>query len=151
MTVTHPEVTRYFMTTSEAVQLVLQASVLPEAQGSIAMLDMGEPVKIVDLARNVARLSGARVGKDVEIQFVGLRAGEKLHEVLASDEERTTPTGVEKVRILEWENGRLWELNVLGRLTGLTEASSDDLRIFLSEMVGSARRKSGTPRIAARG
>lgn len=151
LTVTHPEVTRYFMTTSEAVQLVLQASVLPEAQGSIAMLDMGEPVKIVDLARNVARLSGARIGKDVEIEFIGLRAGEKLHEVLSSDEERTTPTRVDKVRIIKWENDRLWELNVLGRLAGLTEASSDDLRIFLSAMLGSARRQSGTPKIAAGG
>jgi FlaA1/EpsC-like NDP-sugar epimerase len=134
------------MTTSEAVQLVLQASVLPEAQGQIAMLDMGEPVKIVDLARNVAQLSGARVGKDVQIRFIGLRAGEKLHEALASEEERTTPTRVEKVRIVEWRNGRPSDHDLLGRLDemldGLSEESADDLRIFLSAMVGAAHEHS---------
>ena len=146
LTVTHPDVTRYFMTTSEAVQLVLQASVLPEAQGQIAMLDMGEPVKIVDLARNVAQLSGARVGKDVQIRFIGLRAGEKLHEALASEEERTTPTRVEKVRIVEWRNGRPSDHDLLGRLDemldGLSQESADDLRIFLSALVGAAHEHS---------
>jgi FlaA1/EpsC-like NDP-sugar epimerase len=137
------------MTTSEAVQLLLQASMLPEAQGGIAMLDMGEPVKIVDLAKNVARLSGARVGKDVEIEFIGLRAGEKLHEDLASEDERTRATRIEKVRIVECEHGRLWEIDVLGRLQGLSTATPDDLRIFLSAMVGV--RGKGPRSIAARG
>lgn len=150
LTVTHPDVTRYFMTTTEAVQLLLQASVLADAQGRIAMLDMGEPVKIVDLARNVARLSGARVGKDVQIEFIGLRPGEKLHEDLASAEERTTPTRVEKVSIVEWENARLSDCDVLARLDGLGNASADDLRIFLSAMVGTAR-ENGPRRIPARG
>jgi FlaA1/EpsC-like NDP-sugar epimerase len=149
LTVTHPEVTRYFMTTSEAVQLLLQASMLPEAQGGIAMLDMGEPVKIVDLAKNVARLSGARVGKDVEIEFIGLRAGEKLHEDLSAEDERTRATRIEKVRIVECDHGRLWELGVLGRLHGLSTATPDDLRIFLSAMVGV--RGKGPRSIAARG
>lgn len=143
LTVTHPDVTRYFMTTSEAVQLVLQASVLPEAQGRIAILDMGEPVRIADLARNLAQLSGLRVGKDVEIRYIGLRAGEKLHEALASDEEETAPTGVEKVRIVEWKNGGSRELDILERLDGmhsrLSLSSADDLRLFLSSLVGSAR------------
>lgn len=101
LTITHPEVTRYFMTTSEAVQLVLQASILKEARGRIAMLEMGEPIKILDLAHNLVRLSGMRVGVDVQIVFTGLRPGEKLHEELASPSEMTLPTAVEKVRIID--------------------------------------------------
>ncbi len=101
LTVTHPDVTRYFMTISEAVQLVLQASTLQAAKGQIAMLEMGEPVKIVDLARNMIRLSGLREGHDVMIEFTGLRPGEKLHEMLAGDGERTSPTLVDRVLLVE--------------------------------------------------
>lgn len=87
LTVTHPEMTRYFMTTREAVQLVLQASALgvahpAETAGGIYVLDMGEPVKILDLAHQMIRLAGLRPDKDVEIVFSGMRAGEKLSEQL---------------------------------------------------------------------
>ncbi|HMA15497.1 MAG TPA: nucleoside-diphosphate sugar epimerase/dehydratase [Kiloniellaceae bacterium] len=98
LTVTHPEMTRYFMTVREAVELVLQASALgtaspPAEAGQIYVLDMGEPVKIVELARQMIRLSGLKPDTDVEIRFTGLRPGEKLHEELFHGGEALTPTG----------------------------------------------------------
>jgi len=101
LTVTHPEVTRYFMTIPEAVQLVLQAAALPDAAARISMLDMGEPVRIVELAENLVRLSGLEPYKDVPIVFTGLRPGEKLHEELMADREETVPTAVSKIRVVQ--------------------------------------------------
>jgi FlaA1/EpsC-like NDP-sugar epimerase len=101
LTVTHPDITRYFMTIPEAVQLVLKAAALPEAAGRISMLEMGEPVRILDLAENLIRLSGLEPYKDVPIVFSGLRPGEKLHEELMSDVEATIPTSAEKVHVVE--------------------------------------------------
>jgi FlaA1/EpsC-like NDP-sugar epimerase len=101
LTVTHPDVTRYFMTIPEAVQLVLQAAAVPEAAGHISMLEMGEPVRIVELAENLIRLSGLEPYKDVPIVFNGLRPGEKLYEELMSEVEATMPTVVEKVRVVQ--------------------------------------------------
>ena len=96
ITVTHPEVTRYFMTIPEAVGLVLQAGALGKG-GEIFVLDMGEPVKIVDLATQMIELSGYRAGEDIEIQFSGLRPGEKLFEELSHHKERLTETGHPKI------------------------------------------------------
>ena len=100
VTVTHPETSRYFMTIPEAVQLVLQASVLEEARDRIVMLEMGRPVKIAELARNLIRLSGLEPDVDIPIVFTGLRPGEKLHEQLTSDCEETIPTRYEKIRVV---------------------------------------------------
>jgi FlaA1/EpsC-like NDP-sugar epimerase len=92
--------TRYFMTIPEAVQLVLQASLLPHLRGNIAMLEMGNPVRIVDLAKRILRLSGSpsRVGKD--IIFTGIRPGEKLREELTWTDEDLMATGVPKVHLV---------------------------------------------------
>ena len=98
ITVTHPEICRYFMTIPEAVQLVLQSAVLGRG-GEILMLDMGQPVKIVDLATDLIRLSGYEVGKDIEIKFSGLRPGEKLYEELFIPGEKYEPTEHKKIVI----------------------------------------------------
>jgi FlaA1/EpsC-like NDP-sugar epimerase len=87
LTVTHPEMTRYFMTIPEASQLVLQAGMLGQS-GKVFVLDMGEPVRIVDLATDMARLSGLNPGSDIDIQFTGIRSGEKLTEELFTDREQ---------------------------------------------------------------
>jgi len=98
VTVTHPEMRRFFMTIPEACQLVLQASAVATG-GQICVLDMGQPVKIVDLARNLILLSGLKPEKDIKIQFTGMRPGEKLYEELSTLLEDTIPTEHEKVRI----------------------------------------------------
>jgi FlaA1/EpsC-like NDP-sugar epimerase len=100
LTVTHPDATRYFMMIPEAVQLILQASLLPEVRGQIAMLDMGEPVRIVDLARNLLRIAGLPHKNGKSVVFTGLRAGEKLHEELVAPGELTNRTSIEKVCIV---------------------------------------------------
>ncbi|MEZ5100598.1 MAG: nucleoside-diphosphate sugar epimerase/dehydratase [Thermoleophilia bacterium] len=96
VTVTHPEMTRYFMTIPEAAQLIVQAGALGES-GDVFVLDMGEPVKILDLARNMIRLSGKEPDVDVAIEFVGVRPGEKLHEELWADGERPEATAHPKI------------------------------------------------------
>jgi FlaA1/EpsC-like NDP-sugar epimerase len=115
ITVTHPEMTRYFMTIPEASQLVMEAGLLGET-GKVYVLDMGEAVRIVDLASDMARLSGLTPGRDIEIQFSGLRPGEKLHEELFLDQERsstklhpkvfeTNPQGISPDRLMEGLEG----------------------------------------------
>jgi O-antigen biosynthesis protein WbqV len=105
LTVTDPEVTRFFMTVREAVELVLQASALsPAAQhddsrGKIFVLDMGEPIRIVDLAHQMIRLAGLRPGRDIEVEFIGLRPGEKLHEELFHPAEPLMATANPTIRL----------------------------------------------------
>lgn len=91
VTITHPEITRYFMTIPEACQLVLEAGVMGEG-GEIFIFDMGKSVKILDLAKKMIKLSGLTLGKDIQINFTGLRPGEKLYEELLCDKESTIPT-----------------------------------------------------------
>ena len=96
ITVTHPEITRFFMTIPEACELVIEAGVMGYG-GEIFIFDMGKPVKIFDLARKMIKLSGKELNKDIEIVFTGLRDGEKLYEELLSDQENTIPTHHEKI------------------------------------------------------
>ena len=102
VTVTHPEMTRFFMTIPEASQLVIQAGAMGEG-GEIFVLDMGEPVRIVDLAADMIRLSGLKVGEDIEIKFTGIRPGEKLFEELHSNGERRIATSHAKIMVAESE------------------------------------------------
>lgn len=98
VTVTHPDIERYFMTIPEAARLVIQAGGLAEG-GEIFILDMGEPVKIVELAKSLIQLSGKTLGEDIEIVFTGLREGEKMYEELLMDEESTQPTSHKSIMI----------------------------------------------------
>ncbi len=91
LTITHPEVTRYFMTIPEACQLVLEAGAMGKG-GEIYIFDMGKAIKIIDLAKKMIKLSGLELGKDIQIKYIGLRPGEKLYEELLNDKENTLPT-----------------------------------------------------------
>ena len=125
VTVTHPEVKRYFMTIPEAVQLVLQAAAL--GRGSeIFMLDMGAPVRIADLARDLIRLSGLEPGRDIEIQYTGLRPGEKLFEELFGADEVYEQTRHEKIFV--YRNGHTD--GAVGALTDPGPASPDASRLW---------------------
>lgn len=104
ITVTHPDICRYFMTIPEAVQLVLQGAILGRS-GEVLMLNMGEPVKIVDLASELIRLSGYEVNKDIDIVFTGLRPGEKLFEELFIEGEEYEPTQHEKLFVVKNASG----------------------------------------------
>ena len=99
VTVTHPEITRFFMTIEESAQLILQAFTMGEG-GEIFILEMGTPVKIVDMARDLIRLSGKEPDTDIEIKFIGLRPGEKLYEELITEGEGIVKTGHEKILVL---------------------------------------------------
>lgn len=109
ITVTHPEITRYFMTIPEACQLVLEAAIMGRG-GEIFIFDMGQSVKILDLAKKMILLSGMVPGKDIDIVFTGLRNGEKLFEELLNDKENTIPTHHEKImiaRVMTYEYGEI--------------------------------------------
>jgi len=141
ITVTHPDITRYFMSTSEAVQLVMQAGLMSKG-GEIFVLDMGEPVRIINLAKDMIKLSGFSED-EIKIEFSGLRPGEKLYEELLADDESTLPTPHEKLRIAsarmvdkKWVNSLLkWidstldkdELTVKNELEHWVEEYSPDL------------------------
>ncbi|MGH7458049.1 MAG: polysaccharide biosynthesis protein [Longimicrobiaceae bacterium] len=137
LTVTHPSVTRYFMTISESVQLVLQAAALPEARGCVSMLEMGEPVRIVDLAESLVRLSGLEPYKDVPIVFTGLRPGEKLYEELMSEVEATVPTSVEKIRIVRTDeaDGKKVRVGMDRLVTALELNDSPDAVLAICSLV----------------
>ncbi len=104
VTVTHPEVTRYFMTIPEASQLILQACAQGEG-GETFILEMGTPIKIADMARDLIRLSGKEPDREIEIRFTGLRQGEKLYEELIAEDEDVVATSHEKIMVLKSCNG----------------------------------------------
>jgi FlaA1/EpsC-like NDP-sugar epimerase len=135
VTVTHPEVTRYFMTIPEAVQLILQA-VSMGAGGEVFVLDMGDPIKMLDLARNLIILSGFVPGKDIDIMFTGLRAGEKLYEEPLSKRENVDATKMDKIYIADLKkvnNGFEKDLEDLHQM--IHEYNSDELIRKLKEIV----------------
>ena len=107
--VTHPEMTRYFMTIPEAVQLILQAGAIGE-RGEIFILDMGDPIKILDLAMDLIRLHGLVPGEDIEVQFTGVRPGEKLYEELLYDTETLSKTSHPKIRMVEEPATMPWDM-----------------------------------------
>jgi FlaA1/EpsC-like NDP-sugar epimerase len=143
VTVTDPAMIRYFMLIPEAAQLVLQAGGLPE-NGAVYVLDMGEPVKIVDLARDVIRLSGFEVGKDIEIVFTGAQPGEKLYEELLTSDEGTQASKYEKIFVAKQGSMSDDQLEAaLGQLETLARGrDTSGIRQFLLELIPGARLKS---------
>jgi FlaA1/EpsC-like NDP-sugar epimerase len=122
VTVTHPEMTRYFMTIPEAAQLIIRAGAIGES-GDVFVLDMGEPVKIVDLAHNMIRLSGKEPGRDIAVEIVGVRPGEKLHEELWAAGEDPAPTSHPKIFRAAAQNvDPVWLEDELAELGHLVEA-----------------------------
>jgi FlaA1/EpsC-like NDP-sugar epimerase len=131
ITITHPEITRYFMTIPEAVQLVLQAAVIGHG-GEVFMLNMGQPIKIVDLAKDIIRLSGYELGKDIDIAFTGLRPGEKLFEELFIPGEQYDPTQHEKI-LTVGNASRLITQNIETQVKELCQAAvENDTNLIVS-------------------
>lgn len=148
VTITHPEMKRYFMTIPEAVQLVLQAGSMAKG-GEVFVLDMGEPVKIYDMACTLIELAGLRPHKDIEIKFTGLRPGEKLFEELLAAEEGTSATTHEKIFCANLQDVDAQKLALgLNRLQQTVEA--EEVRKILAELVpgfSGYRRKSDKPQL----
>ncbi len=135
ITVTHEDVSRYFMTIPEAAQLVLEAGYIGDG-GEVFVLDMGEPVKIMDLAKRLIKLSGLELGKDVDIEITGLRPGEKLHEELMYDIDSCMKTQNDKIYISEIKNS---QINLNSELIELKEAAEnidrEQVKTKLKELV----------------
>jgi FlaA1/EpsC-like NDP-sugar epimerase/lipopolysaccharide/colanic/teichoic acid biosynthesis glycosyltransferase len=142
VTITHPDMERYFMTIEEAAQLVLQAGAMGKG-GEIFILDMGEPVKILDLAKDIITLSGLRPNEDIEIVFTGVRPGEKLFEELQTNEEQMTKTRHPKIYIgklaaypEETVQQALQKLQLLA-----TNSSENEIRLYLNSFLSEAQLK----------
>jgi len=135
ITVTHPEMIRYFMLIPEAAQLVIQAGAMGRG-GEVFVLDMGEPVRILDLAKDMIRLSGLRAGDDIEIEVTGLRPGEKLYEELYSDQEQHSRTKHAKIMVAKSETRPLLAvLHELGQLTEILDGPNEVIREKLGQII----------------
>lgn len=141
VTVTHPDIIRYFMTIPEAVSLVLQAGAYAKG-GEIFILDMGEPVKIDDLAKNLIRLSGYTLGVDMEIEYTGLRPGEKLYEELLMNEEGLQDTDNKLIHIgkpIEFDKEKFFDN--LERLKSSAYSETGDIRAIIKEVAPTYKPK----------
>jgi FlaA1/EpsC-like NDP-sugar epimerase len=135
ITVTHPDIERYFMTIPEAARLVIQAGLLGNG-GEVFVLDMGEPIRIADLAHDMVRLSNLEVGRDIEIRYTGLRPGEKLYEELFTEHEKLLDTAHPKIHSAEIkavgvENTEI----VIEQLTTVLHRPADEVRALLHQFV----------------
>ncbi|MFD0930373.1 polysaccharide biosynthesis protein [Methylophilus glucosoxydans] len=134
ITITHPEITRYFMSIPEAAQLVLQAATMGNG-GEVFVMDMGTPVKIIDLARDMIKLSGLQE-QEIRIEFTGLRPGEKLYEELLADDENTLPTSHEKLRIAQARSAdSLWLTQLLEWLATIPHLPESQIKQDLQRWV----------------
>jgi FlaA1/EpsC-like NDP-sugar epimerase len=145
LTVTHPDITRYFMTIPEACQLVLEAGIMGNG-GEVYVFDMGSPVKILDLAKRMIELSGKRVGDDIEIQFTGLRDGEKLYEELLNDHELVKITHHPKIMIAQVNPGAYSKIrNQIELFAELIEKNNEfdmvrHLKVLVPEYISNSSR-----------
>ena len=145
LTVTHPDITRYFMTILEACQLVLEAGIMGNG-GEVYVFDMGSPVKIVDLARRMIELSGKKVGLDIDIQFTGLREGEKLYEELLNDHELVKITHHPKILIAQVNPNSYHKVrNQIELFTELIEKNNEydlvrHLKVLVPEFISNSSR-----------
>jgi len=135
VTVTHPDITRYFMTIPEAARLVVQAAVIGES-GQVLILDMGDSVRIADLARDMIRLAGRDLA-DIRIEFSGLRPGEKLYEELLADKDTTLPTSFEKLSIAKLDDDAQARrvLHWLREASQQGQLSDQQIRVCLKDLL----------------
>jgi FlaA1/EpsC-like NDP-sugar epimerase len=144
VTITHPDMQRYFMLIPEASQLVMQAGAIGQG-GEIFVLDMGEPVKILDLALELVRRRGLEPGRDIDIEFTGIRPGEKLFEELAADDEQTRPTAHPMIRVWELPKASGQQMKRMLELLGQAASGSRDQILYaLSRCVPEYRPDTAT-------
>jgi FlaA1/EpsC-like NDP-sugar epimerase len=150
ITITHPDMERYFMTIPEAARLILQATTMGQG-GEAFVLEMGRPVKILDLARSLVELSGLRFLEDIQVAFTGMRPGEKLTEKLFFDHEKSLPTSSRQIHVAQLENGRTLDVDELLRsLQVLVRSAADERDLALRFMaVVAGLDAARTPAIAA--
>ena len=148
VTVTHPEMIRYFMTIAEACQLVLEASVMADG-GEVFVFDMGEPVKIVDLAKNMIRLAGYTPDIDIKIEFIGERPGEKLYEEVFSKNEKMKETHHEKIMISKESMVQLQEAeNIISKLKSLEGFYEPELfRVVIKDLIPEYQSVAGNSKV----